>query len=108
VVIKENVIDVENYIHAADAGIYASEREECSLAMLETMANEKPLIATATGGTPELIGDSGLLCQLGDIDELADHIDTLSENHGCERAWAGEPSDALKPIFPGWTSSKST
>jgi N-acetyl-alpha-D-glucosaminyl L-malate synthase BshA len=81
VVIKENVIDVENYIHAADAGIYASEREECSLAMLETMANEKPLIATATGGTPELIGDSGLLCQLGDIDKLADHIDTLSENH---------------------------
>lgn len=80
VVIKNNVADVENYIHAADAGIYASEREECSLAMLETMACEKPIISTSTGGTPDMMGDTGLLCDAGDIDGLADHIDTLAQD----------------------------
>ena len=80
--VLQRVADVENYVNAADAGIYASEIEECSLAVLETMSLGKPVICTGTGGTPEVVDESGILCGVGDVEELARSIDRLAGDRG--------------------------
>jgi glycosyltransferase involved in cell wall biosynthesis len=50
--------------------------EPCSLWVCETLVDGLPLIASATGGTPELVaeGVTGLLYRAGDADDLADKM----------------------------------
>ncbi len=50
VVVRHNVVDIENYIAASDAGIYASERESFGMGVLETMSFGKPVVATEGRG----------------------------------------------------------
>jgi glycosyltransferase involved in cell wall biosynthesis len=50
--------------------------EPCSLWVCETLVDGLPLLASATGGTPELIedGPTGLLYRPGDVGDLADKL----------------------------------
>lgn len=68
--------DVPDLLAGMDALIFSSEREGLSLAMLEAMAAGVPVIATAVGGTPELIKDgiTGLLVPPGQPQELAHRL----------------------------------
>ena len=70
---KENVLDVENYLHAADAGLYASEKESFGMGVLETMSFGKPVVATRVGGVAEIVDDkrTGFLARLGDVKSMA-------------------------------------
>jgi len=84
--IRQNVIvrtaaePVENYLQAADAGLYTSEIESFGLSILETMFFAKPIIAFRVGGIPEVVGDTGLLHKFGDIDAMAKTVDELIES----------------------------
>jgi L-malate glycosyltransferase len=84
--IWENVIvqtaaePVENYLQAADAGLYTSEIESFGLSILETMCLAKPIIAFGVGGIPEVTGNTGLLHQFGDVDAMAKTVDGLIES----------------------------
>jgi len=62
------VPDIANYLSAADLLLVPSETESFGLAALEAMACEVPVIATRTGGLPEVIrdGETGYLVELGD------------------------------------------
>jgi glycosyltransferase involved in cell wall biosynthesis len=53
--------------------------EPCSLWVCEAMVDGLPLVASATGGTPELVegGVTGLLYRPGDVEELTEKILTL-------------------------------
>ena len=55
VVVKENVTDVEDYLAAADAGLYTSESESFGLSILETLFHAKPVVAFRVGGIPEVV-----------------------------------------------------
>jgi N-acetyl-alpha-D-glucosaminyl L-malate synthase BshA len=79
VVVRENVFDVEDYLQAADIGVFASESESFCLSVLEAMAFACPSVATAVGGIPEVIasGETGLLVPPGDADALARGIEAL-------------------------------
>ena len=57
VIVKSNVLDIENYLHAADAGLYTSERESFGMGVLETMSFGKPVVATRVGGVTEIMRD---------------------------------------------------
>ncbi|WP_079907774.1 glycosyltransferase family 4 protein, partial [Carboxydocella sp. JDF658] len=56
--------------------------ENCSMAILEAMALGKPVIASNTGGTPEIVTENynGLLFNPGNVDELIDKINYLYYN----------------------------
>jgi glycosyltransferase involved in cell wall biosynthesis len=79
VVVREHVTDIEDYLQAADIGLFASDMESFCLSLLEAMCFSCPSVATAVGGIPEVVesGTSGLLVPAGDADALARGVETL-------------------------------
>ncbi|MGI8437124.1 MAG: N-acetyl-alpha-D-glucosaminyl L-malate synthase BshA [Chthoniobacterales bacterium] len=82
VIVSESATDVEEYLSAADAGLYTSENESFGLSILETLFHGKPVVAFRVGGIPEVIrdGETGLLHPFGDTDAMAASLDRLAEN----------------------------
>jgi N-acetyl-alpha-D-glucosaminyl L-malate synthase BshA len=80
VIVRENGVTIENYLQAADAGLYTSELESFGLSILETMFFAKPVIAFAIGGIPEVVGDAGSLHDFGDVTGMAAALDALSRS----------------------------
>jgi L-malate glycosyltransferase len=79
VLVRENVGLMEDYLHAADVGLFTSESESFCLSVLEAMWFGCPSVATAVGGIPEVVqsGESGLLVPPGDADALARGVESL-------------------------------
>jgi glycosyltransferase involved in cell wall biosynthesis len=78
-----NVPDIRPVIVASNATVLASTAVETfSMAMLESMALEVPMLATAIGGMAEAIvhGETGLLCGPGDTQALATQMQFLVEH----------------------------
>lgn len=72
-------------------GVLTSETEGFSNAIIEYMAFGIPVIATDTGGNPELVteGENGYLVPVGDCVVMAERIVNLLTDRAC-RAWIGE------------------
>jgi glycosyltransferase involved in cell wall biosynthesis len=53
--------------------------ELLGLTVLEAMASETPVVASRTGGLPEVVrdGETGFLVEPGNVEELGDRIDRL-------------------------------
>lgn len=81
VVILEKVSEIENYLQAADLGLFTSEVESFCLSILELMAFGRPSVATRVGGIPEVVrhGVNGLLVPTGpgDVEGLARCLEEL-------------------------------
>lgn len=82
VIVRENVAEVEDYLQAADLGLFTSESESFCLSILEAMWFGCPSVSTAVGGIPEVVvnGESGLLVPPGDADALARGIELLLQD----------------------------
>jgi N-acetyl-alpha-D-glucosaminyl L-malate synthase BshA len=80
VVVRRSVVDIENYLNAADAGLYASEKESFGMGVLETTSFGKPVIATGVGGVAEIVrhGETGFLEELGDVPSMAREVRRLA------------------------------
>ena len=85
VIVRENGVAIEDYLEAADAGLYTSEVESFGLSILETMFFAKPVVAFAVGGVPEVVGEAGSLHAFGDIAGIAAALDTLSASPDAAR-----------------------
>lgn len=79
VIVRENVFEVEDYLQAADLGLFTSETESFCLSMLEAMWFGCPSVSTAVGGIPEVVinDESGVLAPAGDADALARGVESL-------------------------------
>ena len=75
-------IDLCVLLTGIDIFALASREEGMPNAVLEAMATALPVVATAVGGTPEIIEHdvSGLLVPPGDVGALAASIEALLEN----------------------------
>ncbi len=72
--------DVPHVMRAMDVSVVATTTQEpAALSLMETMAMGRPIVATRTGGTPEIVehGVSGLLFPPADAAALAAHVGTL-------------------------------
>jgi glycosyltransferase involved in cell wall biosynthesis len=80
VIVNEDVIHVEEYLEAADAGLYTSETESFGLSILETLFHGKPVVAFGIGGIPEVVtnGKSGFLHEFGNVEAMAASLDLLA------------------------------
>src|SRR5438874_6704793 len=79
-----NVPNLEEIVGASDLFLVPSEAESFGMAALEAMASEVPVIATQSGGIPEVVidGESGYLLAVGDVDAMsARAIEILSDVH---------------------------
>lgn len=66
--------NIEEIIPCADIILQPSEHESFGLVPLEAMACEVPVVATGSGGIREVVEDgvTGYLCEVGDIDAMAE------------------------------------
>jgi glycosyltransferase involved in cell wall biosynthesis len=67
------------YLAAMDVYVHPTLMEGFGIAVLEAMALRKPVVATTTGGLPEIVqdGETGLLVPPGDPDALAKVVSLL-------------------------------
>ncbi|HVG24302.1 MAG TPA: N-acetyl-alpha-D-glucosaminyl L-malate synthase BshA [Thermoanaerobaculia bacterium] len=78
-----NVPNLEEVLGACDLFLLPSESESFGMAALEAMASEVPVIATRSGGLPEVVADglTGFLLPVGDVDAMAERaIEVLSDD----------------------------
>jgi len=82
VIVRENVRDMEDYLQAADIGLFTSETESFCLSILEAMYFACPSVAPQVGGIPEVIQDkmTGLLMPFGDTVKLARATENLIQD----------------------------
>jgi N-acetyl-alpha-D-glucosaminyl L-malate synthase BshA len=82
VIVRENVADIEDYLQAADLGLFTSETESFCLSILEAMCFACPSVTTRVGGIPEVIQDNvtGFLVPFGDAGLLARAAEKLIQD----------------------------
>lgn len=72
--------DVPDLLSAADVVVLTSQWEARALIAQEALQAGRPLVATAVGGVPGLVGDAALLVPYGDPDALAQAVGVLLDN----------------------------
>lgn len=74
--------DVPKLMQSLDVLVVNSSIEPFGLVVVEGLASQTPVIATRTGGIPEIIqhGRNGFLVPVGDINELANTIATVAND----------------------------
>jgi sugar transferase (PEP-CTERM/EpsH1 system associated) len=76
--------DVNSLLRASDLFALCSVTEASSMTILEAMAASRAVVATMTGGNPEIVvhGKTGMLAAVGDIPLVARAIVSLLEDAG--------------------------
>jgi N-acetyl-alpha-D-glucosaminyl L-malate synthase BshA len=86
IIIRENEAVVEDFISAADAGLYTSDYESFGLSILETLYFAKPIVAFDVGGIPEVVGNTYPLYPFPNVTALASAMDKLVESPDLARS----------------------
>jgi len=86
IITRENEAAVEEFISAADAGLYTSDYESFGLSILETLYFGKPIVAFDVGGIPEVAGEAYPLYPFPDVSALAAAMDKLVESPNLARS----------------------
>ena len=89
VIVRENVSDIEDYLQAADLGLFTSDTESFCLSILEAMCFGCPSVARRVGGIPEVITDraTGTLVNSASADVLARAVEKLIADSTARRAF---------------------
>ena len=101
VIVREKVNEIEDYLQAADLGLFASETESFCLAILEAMCFGCPSVATAVGGVPEVIeeGKSGLLVPSGDVEGLSKGVSKMIADANYRKKLGAAARERAKRYF---------
>lgn len=101
VTVMASVPDVENYLEAADLGLYTSDYESFGLSILEGMFHRHPILATRAGGVPEVVidGETGFLLAPGDIGGFVERLDALVEDPERARMMGERGYERARALF---------
>jgi N-acetyl-alpha-D-glucosaminyl L-malate synthase BshA len=79
IIVREKIVDIEEYLQAADVGLFTSESESFCLSILEAMCFACPSVARRVGGIPEVVehNRSGILVPPEDHDGLVEAVQML-------------------------------
>jgi glycosyltransferase involved in cell wall biosynthesis len=88
VLLPGNRDDVPDLLAAATVAVWASRWEGQPLSLSETLMAGRPVVATAVGGVPELVGDAGVLVPYGDVDALRSAVHEMITNPEAAARWA--------------------
>jgi glycosyltransferase involved in cell wall biosynthesis len=93
--------EVAEFLHGCELFVLPSRSEPFGIAIIEAMACGKPVVATRTGGIPEIIehGQDGLLVNPDDSAELADGMERLLNDPKLQRALGGKARAKVKERF---------
>ena len=69
--------DMPEVMAALDLLVHCAHREAFGRVLVEAMAAARPVVATAVGGIPEVVGECGLLVPEGDAAEVARAVESL-------------------------------
>lgn len=112
IIVRERILNVEEYYSAADIGLVTSDSESFCLSILEGMFCECPSVSTRVGGIPEVIRSesTGLLVDAGDAEALALGISDLIADRERRQAMGraakqfAESHFAARMIVPAYES----
>ena len=95
------VDEAERLLFAMDVFVSASETESFGLAIAEAMAAGTPVVATRTEGAQEVVEDqkTGLLVPIGDVERIAEAVNTLLGNSEKRRAMGAHAHEAANTRF---------
>ena len=95
------VDEAERLLCAMDVFVSASETESFGLAMAEAMASGTPVVATRTEGAQEVVEDqkTGLLVPIGDVERIADAVNTLLADPERRREMGARAYEAANTRF---------
>ena len=75
-----------NLLHVSDILLLPSRFEAFGIVFLESWICGTPVIGTTNGAMPSIIGDDGLLCKFGDVEDLKETIRRgLSDNNALKK-----------------------
>ncbi|MBL5872622.1 N-acetyl-alpha-D-glucosaminyl L-malate synthase BshA [Bacillus sporothermodurans] len=97
---------LEELYSISDLMLLLSQKESFGLVALEAMACGVPCIGTNIGGIPEVITDkyNGFICELGDIDAMADRAITLLMDEKRHQQFS---QNALESVHTRFLSKKN-
>ncbi|KAA0550235.1 N-acetyl-alpha-D-glucosaminyl L-malate synthase BshA [Bacillus sp. BGMRC 2118] len=93
--------NLEELYSISDLKLLLSEKESFGLVLLEAMACGVPCVGTRVGGIPEVIvdGQTGYLCELGNIDEISDKSIMLLSDSLLHEKMAKNSLKRVKEVF---------
>jgi N-acetyl-alpha-D-glucosaminyl L-malate synthase BshA len=101
VIVRENVVDIEDYLQSADLGLFTSEMESFCLSILELMCFGCPSVSTAVGGIPEVVisETSGRLVAACDANILARAVESLIDDPARRAAMGRAARERARGVF---------
>ena len=101
VVVRDNVLEVEDYLAAAEAGLYTSEHESFGLSILETMFHARPVVAFRVGGIPEVVTHerNGFLHEFGQVEAMGDSLAKLAGDRALAQIMGEEGARVARTKF---------
>src|SRR6058998_2417760 len=93
--------DIPQLLAAADICVLPADAEACGRVLFEAMAMAKPLVATASGGTPEIVVDAvtGVLVPPKDSRALAEALVALLKNPALRNAMGAAGRERVTKQF---------
>ena len=101
IVVRQNVFEIEDYLAAADVGLFTSDSESFCLSILEAMAFSCPSVSTSVGGIPEVVdhGINGLLVESAAPTDLATAVTTLINDPELRGALGRAAQEKARNVF---------
>ena len=97
-----NQHDVPSLMGCGDVFLFPSEVESFGLAPLEAMACEMPVIASDSGGVPEVVvhGETGFLAPIGDVDRMGQYAVELGQSASLRAKMGAAGRNRAETVFP--------